>query len=920
MGRLAYTNKKYSSARDYFESVKVADLDQNEKAEFYFKSGYCLFKTKKLSEAKDDFTKVTGIDSKYQSPAKYYLAHIAYEEEDYEKALMLFDALSDDKNFQAIIPYYQIQILFAIGRYDEVLMMGPELLKTATAKRAPEIARIIGESYYFTGEFEKALPYLQQYQDEVRTFVNREDKFIYGFALYTNQQFAEAVPYFQGAIGTQDTLSQFAYYYLGACYLETDQKQFAANAFTSSYKLGFDEELREDALFNQAQLAFELSYDPYNEAIKALKTYLEKYPDSKRNDEAYNFLYKISVATRNYKDAQEALDKLRVKGNDFSQRLQKITYYRGIELFNQFNYEEALEMFKKAIDNDADKAITASSMFWAGESFYKMENYWGAKKYFLDFLSAKGAKKLPIYNTANYDLGFVYFKKKEYSGAIYHFKDFIANHRDESPVMIADAFIRLGDSWFIQKGYDNAISYYDKAISLNAIDVDYAMFQKAIALGVLLRYDEKITTLKSILVKFPKSSSVSEVIYELGNTYLVLNDNENALLNFKKIAAEHPKSIYAVKARLKSGLIYYNNGLNDLALSTFIKVVEDYPNADESKEALGSIKNIYVEQNRVDAYLAFVNDLPFAEVRASEQDSITYFAAENLYMENSNAACESLRNYLEKFPEGAFALSANFYLGDCYFGKEEFAKALPHFEYVAGQPKSAFTENSLLKSAVISYNTAAYQKALDYYKRLQTEAENKININEAWYGQMKCFYSLHNYNDALIASSRFLEFEKTTDEKRLEAMQIKAKSLFDLDDLLLAKSSFRKIAESSQGEAGAEAKYMIAMIEFMVSNFDVAESEIFELANQYAAYDYWVAKGFILLSEVYVKKENVFQAKQTLQSIIDNYEGDDLKQIAISKLNDLIDEEEETENQLQESDSISNEQETIEIEGELIDL
>ncbi|MEZ5148582.1 MAG: hypothetical protein R2759_16305 [Bacteroidales bacterium] len=43
----------------------------------------------------------------------------------------------------------------------------------------------------------------------------------------------------QRATGQNDTLAQYAYYYLGAAYLKTDQKQFAANAFNSSYKIPF---------------------------------------------------------------------------------------------------------------------------------------------------------------------------------------------------------------------------------------------------------------------------------------------------------------------------------------------------------------------------------------------------------------------------------------------------------------------------------------------------------------------------------------------------------------------------------------------------------------------------------------------------------------------------------------------------------
>ena len=40
-------------------------------------------------------------------------------------------------------------------------------------------------------------------------------------------------------------------------------------------------------------------------------------------------------------------------------------------------------------------------------------------------------------------------------------------------------------------------------------------------------------------------------------------------------------------------------------------------------------------------------------------------------------------------------------------------------------------------------------------------------------------------------------------------------------------------------------------------------------------YGYWNAKAYILLADNYVGLKDTFQAKATLQSIIDNYKGDD---------------------------------------------
>jgi hypothetical protein len=39
-------------------------------------------------------------------------------------------------------------------------------------------------------------------------------------------------------------------------------------------------------------------------------------------------------------------------------------------------------------------------------------------------------------------------------------------------------------------------------------------------------------------------------------------------------------------------------------------------------------------------------------------------------------------------------------------------------------------------------------------------------------------------------------------------------------------------------------------------------------------HQYWLAKSFLLLSDIYLQKEDIFQAKHTLRSIIDNYNID----------------------------------------------
>ncbi|MFA6946043.1 MAG: hypothetical protein WC220_09085, partial [Pedobacter sp.] len=54
-------------------------------------------------------------------------------------------------------------------------------------------------------------------------------------------------------------------------------------------------------------------------------------------------------------------------------------------------------------------------------------------------------------------------------------------------------------------------------------------------------------------------------------------------------------------------------------------------------------------------------------------------------------------------------------------------------------------------------------------------------------------------------------------------------------------------------------------------------------------HDYWVAKTYILIADNYVAMKDIFQAKSTLQSILENYENkeDDILSLAKEKLDTL---------------------------------
>ena len=107
-------------------------------------------------------------------------------------------------------------------------------------------------------------------------------------------------------------------------------------------------------------------------------------------------------------------------------------------------------------------------------------------------------------------------------------------------------------------------------------------------------------------------------------------------------------------------------------------------------------------------------------------------------------------------------------------------------------------------------------------------------------------------------------------------------------DTASAVKEFEYTVANTKTIDAAEAKYNIANIEYRKHNYKASQKTCFDLVKELPNYDYWVAKTFILLSDDYVAMKDDFQAKATLQSVMDNYKGnDDILPTAKQKLDQL---------------------------------
>ncbi|MFZ4464933.1 MAG: tetratricopeptide repeat protein, partial [Bacteroidales bacterium] len=881
-----FARNEFEEAEKAFNELNISDLNRQDQFEFAYKLAYCQMQDGNNDTAVSNFNIPADTVNPYQTNAIYYRSHLYYLNNDLDKALDGFSKIQNEKQFSKAIPLYIMQIHYREGEYDQVLSVGEDVLHQVEPRRKAEVARMMADAWYRQKDYAKALEFYAQSEKGGSRFMGRQDQYQYAICQFKTGNFSESISHFQKVVQEDDALTQNAYYYLGLCYNETKQSDFAKNAFLAAHKATFDEKLSEDALFNYVKLSLASPPGPYNESLQLLDNYIAK--GGSRTEEASEFRVRLFLHLRDYNAALISLENMKNRKGEYQSIYEKLTFSYAAELFSKSDFQAASTQFSKIIAAKGDALSIAKARFWQAECSFRMKNYAESKKQYTTFIGLRDAAKLDVYPLALYGLGYSFFNLKDYSAAQPSFKQLIQNGYPKDQKVISDAKLRLADCNFISRNYEQAKKYYDEVASSRKQDADYAFFQQAQCLGALKNYREKTVSLDQLIKNYPKSVYYDQALYDLASTNLILDDKRAAIANFNKLITERPRSKYTREALLKTGMLYYNNDQNEQAIAVLKKVVENYPSSDDSREALNILRSIYMEMNKLNEYFAYVNKGGLQQETVSEKDSLSFVVAERLYQESSFAeANKALSSYIAEYSNGSYLLKANYYLAKCLLRDNAFDTAWLNIKYVIDFQDNEFTDEMLLLAARAFYDQEKYADAGTYYTRLQLIADlPKVKL-EALEGSMKSSYFTGDYSNAIESSALLLNSSGISPDQSLQAHYIAGKCYYEQQKFNEAKKELLTVAENDRGRFGAEANFLIASIFFENGQFSESKKLIFNISERFSSYDYWVAKAFILLADVYVKEDNVFQARETLKSIVDNYQGEDLRKIASDKLKSL---------------------------------
>lgn len=886
LGKFHFYKKQYEEALVWFNKLSGSDIDEENREEFYFKLGYSYFKTDQLNPARDAFFEAKDGTSQYAQPSLYYYSHIAYQNRQYETALEGFLKLEQDEKFGDVVVYYIAQIYYLQGKYEKVTEYAGRLKADGDVVNEQDLNHLIGDAYYRIGDYQKAVPYLEEYNKTANT--TRDEDYTLGYAYYKTGACEKAIRLFDKVTQIPDTLGQIAFYHIAECRLKTDQKVSARAAFEKAAFIDANPIIQEDALYNYAILSYQLDINPYDEAVEAFEMYLEKYPESDRRNDVYQYLVNVYTSTNNYEKALTSLDKIPNKDVKLKTAYQLVAFNQGVDHYQKSNFKAAINSFELVKKYPVDTEISGKAQYWTADANYRMSNFDQAISGYRAFIALPATMSPGLKQEAQYNIGYCHVKKgekmdnptTEATKAIEAFRSYLQSNPTNKKKK-ADAYMRIADANYIMKRNDEAANNYLEVIQLKAGFEDQALYYLSRTYGFMSRQNDRISKLTELLSSYPNSDYKERAIFDLAESYKSIGQFDKARQNYEQIVNNYPNSSLVMEAKINIADIHTKQGSYGLAETGYEAVMAQYGSDQKVCERVAEgLKELYMLMNEPERIEGLSETYSCFKFDPGEQENLYYIPAMQAYSDSAQTPAQRYQNaipkfekYLSKFPNGRYVAEVKFNLANCHYNSDNEELAIQLYKETLEGPNGPYTEDAGILVSKHLFNTGKYTDAIPYYIRVETITSNPDVKYNARVGLMRSYYLTENWSNASQYSDKVLSSSTVSQEMKVEAYYCKGMANYRLNRFSDAKPALEWIIANTTTERAAQARFSLADMYFLNGNYDEADAEVTKLLKMKPAYNYWIAKGLILRTRVYMAQDQLFDAEQTLQSVRDHYKN-----------------------------------------------
>ena len=886
---MAMTGVTLARTGEYGEALEWLELSDNDRLTLKearrstFYRIVSLFKTGRTTEGYVMLNVLKNLSlGEYDDDIAFYNAYVDYCQNKMDDAVVGFTKSYGNKSYADWSGLYLADIALHQNNPDEAARIAGALLDDDVDESIlTEAERILGEARFMQGNWKDADEMLTSYVMG-DTEPTRLDLYQLGMANWELGEYARAMEFLGRVTDDDDEISQNAWMHRGLASLALGDTASAVFDFERASSMNGNRAVTEQALYNYAMCLQESGYAPFAEPVTAFERFLNEFPESRYHDVVSKRLVGVYLQSSNYDAALNSIGKIHNPDAAVLAAKQKLLFSKGVELYVNGKYDDAAQVLTEVTDmSKYDSQLAADACFWRGETYFRKAKagstryYQQAAKEYSRYLTLTSDNRLS--GQALYSSGYVAYNTSDWQKAMSEWTKLTGRYSSSvSKQVLADAYARLGDCRFYRHEYTEAEENYGKSIETYRGSGDYSLFRSGMCRGLRKDYNGKIEVMERLCREYPTSEYCAQSLYEEGRAYLQMERSKEAIDVFARLSGSYAGSDYSRKALAETALIYYQNDEYEKAIPAYKNVIAKYPGSEEAVMAMRDLKSVYVEMGRVDDYISYTESVSgFAPVEADEKDSLTYASAEILFTRgNRTVAAESFEKYLKQYPDGARRLDANYYLGLIYIDSNQNRKALDCLKTVTANENSRFYLEALTRVAPLAYEMADYRDALDAYAALAARSGSAQQTASSLLGAVRSAFASGDHAAVVKYADKALE-SRIEENERAEVRYDKAKSLQSLGRQDEAQKEFTTLMADMRSAYGAESSYIVSRMLFDKGNLEASEKNIRDLISSGTPHTYWLARSFVLLSDIYMAQDKTIEAKQYLLSLRQNYQNDD---------------------------------------------
>ncbi len=906
LGNFYYRNKKYEKSIESYEKVSVRNLSGSRTHELKFKLGYSYFARQKFEEALGKFQYAADHPGNFQGASAYYAAHILIELQDYTQALPYLEMAEKYPEYKQAIPVLKCKVLYGQGNYEELIAYSLPLVSSdrqLTEKN--EIQLMLADAFFYQGDYRNAYKYYENTVSVAR-FSNKKDMlFRAGFTALQSGFFGEAVDFLKNAALSSEKTGQYASYYLGMAYIRLDNKNYAISAFEDASRKEFDEEIRHESFFYLGKLYFDTG--KFKEALDALQHLTDTDYAEAHQPELNELISEAYLNTDDVSTAINYIESLPFKSERVKLIYQRVTFKKATELFNAGRYYDAVQMFNNSLRYSINDELVFQAYFWMGEAYSIGNRFEPAIDAYQNVLKNNPPRNSTTLLKTRYGLGYAFYNTRQYENAMVQFRGYVERVDPGSQQFFYDdAQLRLADCYYALRDYRRAISIYNRALDANTTEPDYCFYQLGLVHSILDNRQEAEKNFNMVISRFRNSVLLDDAKFQISQVPFEKGDYDLAIERYTRLINDHPQSPFVPHALIDRAISYSNLQQYQRSIDDYKKIIADYSQHPVANDALLGLQEALTAIDRSEEFSRYLTLYKQANPEDEDLARVEFESAKTLYYNQKyELAVEDFRQYTIDYPDSPFMDEVYYYLGESHYRAGNLRQAVDNFQEVIEMPNSRWYNRSVSRIAQIQTEQENHQAAINHFHRLLKIAGNRREEYDARAGLMENYYSLKKYDSTLYFSNLILEQGAFSVNARNRAQLLAGKAYLGKGETATAIDYFLETVNTAKDVHGAEAKYLIAEIYHEQDKFQQSNEMLFELNENFGIYELWVGRSFLLIAENFIAMDELFQARATLNSIIDNSPVEHIVEQAEERLAELeqLEQEKEAEKARQEEDT-----------------